>query len=50
MDQYCKMNREELLESRMKQILEDNKPKQEPSPSSESHQEEKHSDLKTLHL
>ncbi len=41
---------EEELESRMKQILDDNKLiTVEPSPSSESHQEEKHSDQKIPH-
>ena len=41
---------EEELESRMKQILDDNKLiTVEPSPSSESHQEEKHYDQKTPH-
>ena len=41
---------EEELESRMKQILDDNKLiTVEPSPSSESHQEEKHFDQKIPH-
>ena len=41
---------EEELESRMKQILDDNKLiTVEPSPSSELHQEEKHSDQKIPH-